>query len=403
MIRLPAFMLALIAATAAAQSDKPSVALERGRLLMEVHGDYNAAIVSFAKVLEAKGANAQMRAEAGLAIAECHSLKESHSAAIAAARRVSAKPAGAEPFARAATELAIASSGLDDSDSDASRMTDVVLLLEGALQNRETEAAAALIADMHDTAAVMVAERELEDADAKRKKAPAPGHILVEEIAALAATDDPAATLAKLSQSKAITKLRTRKGLTRQDTTAPLFRLRDSLSVALTANDAARAASVAGTLARELAPIAAGSAETEVALFAVAERAMLDRIVNLTPAAARAAHREAWRAMHLNFDTGRTLLIPRGARVEAAAASAFIGALTHVEAALQYHSEREPAKVRASIATGITALEAIAGNAPTRARAQESARRLGEALQHIEKGDDDGAASLLHSELYGSQ
>jgi hypothetical protein len=406
MMRLSALVLILIATTAAAQSDTPSVALERGRLLMEIHADFNAAISLFSKVVASPKANAQQRAEAGLAIAECHALKENHSAAVAAARRVAAKPAGAEPFARAATELAIDSSGLDDGESDASRMSDLVLLLDGALQNRENAAAAALVEDMQTTVAAMLSERDSDGADTKRKKTPAPGKILADELAALAASE-PATMIATFSQSKALAKFRTRSGVKRGDATAPLFRLRDALSSALATNDAERAASSAETLARGLAPIAAGNAETEVALFAIAEGAMLDRLAKLLRegniVAGRAEHREAWRVMHRSFDTGRALQIPRASRVEAAQTSAFIGALTHVEAALQFQADSEPAKVRACIATGIRALEAIGGNTPTRARAQESARRLAEALQHIEKDDADGAASLLNSELYDSQ
>lgn len=420
-MRLSALILIFLTITAAADRDVPTVALERGHLLMEIHADYNAAIACFTKVLSAPDATSQQRAEAGLALAECHYAKGRFAAAIEAARRVSAKPAGVEPFAAAATELALDASGSDQGDTalpaptDTARMTDLILLLEGALRNSEIEAAIQLIDDMRITAVTMISECELAasgdgDGDAKRRKdASATARAILDETAALAEAAGKAdtGTLLPLTQGKALKKLRARNtGPKRGNFTARLFQTRDLLCEALSANDAGRITTIARELATTLAPIANGAAETDVALFASSECAMLKRVETLgregKTGEARSAYRSAWRTMHRNFDTGRVLQIPRGNRVEPAAASGFIGALTHVEAAIHYLAEDDPPKARVSITDGIRILTSIPGNAATKERAQESVRQLREALQHIEKDDPDGAASLLNSELYSS-
>ena len=418
-MRLSALILIFLTVTVAANKDVPTVALERGHLLMEIHTDYNAAIACFTKVLSAPEATSQQRGEAGLALAECHYAKGRFAAAIEAARRVSAKPAGVEPFATAATELALDASGSDQGDTalpaptDTARMTDLILLLEGALRNSEAEAAIQLIDDMRITAVTMMSECDLTasgNGDAKRRKdASATARAILDETAALAEAAGKAdtGTLIGLTQGKALKKLRTRNnGPKRGNFTARLFQTRDLLCEALSANDAGRITTIARELATTLAPIANGAAETDVALFASSECAMLKRVETLgregKTGEARSAYRTAWRTMHRNFDTGRVLQIPRGNRVEPAAASGFIGALTHVETAIHYLAEDDPPKARVSITDGIRILTSIPGNAATKERAQESVRQLREALQHIEKDDPDGAASLLNSELYSS-
>lgn len=393
-------------------ADAPAVALERGVELFEIHGDTDAAIAALGAVLADARSTPQQRGEATLTLALCYDEKGSINTAIALSRKLAARPQGVEPFAAAATELAmdLAVSAPPETEAafsaDAARMGDLVLLLDAAIKSADLPAAKTLVQDMQFVAESIAFEAGLTTPGIKKSRpSNQAGKPITQTITDFAATLAEGNFPVLQDAGKALAKFRNRaQTYERGDFAIALYRDRDALISALADGDGKRIATLASELATVLSPIAAGATAGDLASFAAAERAMLQRIATLAADGkvneARVAHRTAWLAFHRAFETGRALRIPRREGIEPRAMSAFIGALTFVEAAIADLQQNHLAAARSEMSAGAAALEVIAGNPKTRSRAQESARRIREAIRELDAGDEDGAASLLNAELF---